>query len=108
MVLSCFIKTKQISMVSWYKQVTGEEPRLIASSLLHSPKSQFHDEFNSNHFDAVRGTDSYNLTIVNPLQSDSGTYYCAFSFSNIIQFGNGTHLVIKGESVHVTFMLKCL
>ncbi len=58
-------------------------------------KKPFHDEFNSNHFDAVRGTDSYNLTIVNALQSDSGTYYCAFSFSNIIKFGNGTHLVIK-------------
>ncbi len=104
MVLSCFIKAKQISMALWYKQVTGEEPHLITSSILHSSKSQFHDEFNSNHFDAVRGTDSYNLTIENALQSDTGTYYCAFSFSNLIEFGNGTRLVIKGESVHVTFM----
>ncbi|KAF4111465.1 hypothetical protein G5714_008496 [Onychostoma macrolepis] len=105
-VLSCFIKTKQISMVSWYKQVTGEEPRLIASSLLRSPKSQFHDEFNNNHFDAVRGTDSYNLTIVNALQSDSGTYYCAFSFSNVINFGNGTRLVIKGAEINKPTSLK--
>uniref|UniRef100_A0A8C2EWP4 Novel immune-type receptor 5 n=1 Tax=Cyprinus carpio TaxID=7962 RepID=A0A8C2EWP4_CYPCA len=98
-VLSCFIKTKQISMALWYKQVTGEEPRLIASSLLHSSKSQFHEEFNSSHFDAVRGTESFNLTIVNALQSDSGTYYCATSFSNIIEFGNGIHLVIKGAEI---------
>ncbi|XP_059377725.1 uncharacterized protein LOC132113763 [Carassius carassius] len=93
------IKTKQISMALWYKQVTGGEPRLIASSLLHSSRSQFHDEFNSNHFEAVRGTDSFNLTIVNALQSDSGTYYCATSFSNIINFGNGTRLVIKGAEI---------
>uniref|UniRef100_A0A672QXH1 Novel immune-type receptor 5 n=1 Tax=Sinocyclocheilus grahami TaxID=75366 RepID=A0A672QXH1_SINGR len=98
-VLSCFITTKQMSMTLWYKQVTGEQPRLIVSSILHSSKSQFHNEFDSNRFDVLRGTDSFNLTIVNFVQSDWGTYYCAFSFSNIIKFGNGTHLVIKGESV---------
>uniref|UniRef100_A0A673G895 Uncharacterized LOC107735930 n=1 Tax=Sinocyclocheilus rhinocerous TaxID=307959 RepID=A0A673G895_9TELE len=97
MVLSCFITTKQTSTTLWYKQVTGEEPRLIVSSILHSSKSQFHNEFDSNHFDVLRGTDSFNLTIVNTVQSDWGTYYCAFSFSNIIKFGNGTHLVIKGD-----------
>ncbi|XP_043100000.1 uncharacterized protein LOC122348523 [Puntigrus tetrazona] len=95
-VLSCFIKSKQISTALWYKQVTGGEPRLIASSLLRLSKIHFHDTFNSNHFNAVRRTDSFNLTITNALQSDSGTYYCAFSFSNVIEFGNGTHLVIKG------------
>uniref|UniRef100_A0A672QY13 Novel immune-type receptor 5 n=1 Tax=Sinocyclocheilus grahami TaxID=75366 RepID=A0A672QY13_SINGR len=96
-VLSCFITTKQMSMTLWYKQVTGEQPRLIVSSILHSSKSQFHNEFDSNRFDVLRGTDSFNLTIVNFVQSDWGTYYCAFSFSNIIKFGNGTHLVIKGD-----------
>lgn len=108
MVLSCFITTKQLSMALWYKQVTGEEPRLITSSVLRSSKSQFYNEFDSNHFDVLRGTDSFNLTIVKTVQSDLGTYYCAFSFSNIITFGNGTHLVIKGESVHATFILMFL
>ncbi|XP_052416955.1 uncharacterized protein LOC127961752 isoform X2 [Carassius gibelio] len=105
-VLPCFIKTKQISMALWYKQVTGGEPRLIVSSLLHSSRSQFQDEFNSNHFEVVRGTDSFNLTIVNALQSDSGTYYCATSFSNVIEFGNGTRLVIKGAEISKPTSLK--
>ncbi|XP_016330241.1 putative immune-type receptor 5 [Sinocyclocheilus anshuiensis] len=105
-VLSCFITTKQMSMTLWYKQVTGEEPRLIVSSILHSSKSQFHNEFDSNHFDVLRGTDSFNLTIVNTVQSDWGTYYCAFSFSNIIKFGNGTHLVIKGAEISKPMSLK--
>uniref|UniRef100_A0A673FZL5 Uncharacterized LOC107735930 n=1 Tax=Sinocyclocheilus rhinocerous TaxID=307959 RepID=A0A673FZL5_9TELE len=105
MVLSCFITTKQTSTTLWYKQVTGEEPRLIVSSILHSSKSQFHNEFDSNHFDVLRGTDSFNLTIVNTVQSDWGTYYCAFSFSNIIKFGNGTHLVIKGDYLYKTSIL---
>ncbi|XP_026122306.1 uncharacterized protein LOC113105451 [Carassius auratus] len=105
-VFPCLIKTKQASMALWYKQVTGGEPRLIVSSLLHSSRSQFQDEFNSNHFEAVRGTDSFNLTIVNALQSDSGTYYCATSFSNLIEFGNGTHLVIKGAEISKPTSLK--
>ncbi|XP_073692495.1 uncharacterized protein [Garra rufa] len=105
-VLSCFITSKQISVVLWYKQVTGEEPRLIASSILHQSVHQFHNGFDSNHFHVLRDTNSFNLSFVNAVQSDSGTYYCAVSFSNIMKFGNGTHLVIKGESVHVTFMLN--
>uniref|UniRef100_A0A8C2EY99 Novel immune-type receptor 5 n=1 Tax=Cyprinus carpio TaxID=7962 RepID=A0A8C2EY99_CYPCA len=94
-VLPCFIKLKQITMVLWYKQVTGEEPHLIASSLLHSSRSQFHNEFNSSHFDAVRGDGSFNLTVMNTTESDLGMYYCATSFSNKIKFGIGTRLVIK-------------
>ncbi|XDV18816.1 hypothetical protein PO909_024431 [Leuciscus waleckii] len=95
-VLSCSISTKQISVASWYKQVTGEEPRLIASSLLHSSESQFHNEFDNSHFEVSRVTDTFNLKIMNTVQSDSATYYCTTSFSNIINFGNGTRLVIKG------------
>ncbi|XP_073692787.1 uncharacterized protein [Garra rufa] len=98
-VLSCFIPTKQATLALWYKQVTGEEPRLIASSILHTLKSKFHNEFDNSHFDVVRRIDSYNLTIVKTAQSDSGTYYCAFSFSNIITFAKGTHLVVKGANI---------
>uniref|UniRef100_A0A9J7YHM8 Novel immune-type receptor 5 n=1 Tax=Cyprinus carpio carpio TaxID=630221 RepID=A0A9J7YHM8_CYPCA len=105
-VLSCFITTKQFSMALWYKQVTGEEPRLITSSVLRSSKSQFYNEFDSNDFDVLRGTDSFNLTIVKTVQSDLGTYYCAFSFSNIITFGNGIHLVIKGAKISKPMSLK--
>ncbi|XP_077084167.1 uncharacterized protein LOC143737098 isoform X2 [Siphateles boraxobius] len=95
-VLSCSISTKQISLASWYKQITGEEPRLIASSLLHSPESQFHNEFDKSHFKVSRETDTFNLKIMNTVQSDSATYYCTTSFTNILKFGNGTRLVIKG------------
>ncbi|XP_026072713.1 uncharacterized protein LOC113052518 [Carassius auratus] len=105
-VLSCLLTTKQLSMALWYKQVTGEEPRLIASSVLHSSESQFHNQFNSSHFEVLRGTGSFNLRIVNTLQSDCGTYYCAFSFSNIITFGNGTHLAIKGAQISKPTSLK--
>ncbi|KAL1271791.1 hypothetical protein QQF64_030807 [Cirrhinus molitorella] len=105
-VLSCFFLTKQISMSLWYKQITGEEPRLIVSSILHLSKNLFHNGFDSNHFDAIRGSDSFNLTIVNAVQSDSGTYYCAFSFSNIIQFGNGTRLVTEGAEISKPTNLK--
>ncbi|KAK2913448.1 hypothetical protein Q8A67_001847 [Cirrhinus molitorella] len=105
-VLSCFFLTKQISTSLWYKQITGEEPRLIVSSILHLSKNLFHNGFDSNHFDAIRGTNSFNLTIVNAVQSDSGTYYCAFSFSNIITFGNGTRLVIEGSEISKPTNLK--
>lgn len=108
MVLSCSISAKQISLASWYKQVTGEQPRLIATSILHSSESQFHNEFDKSHFEVSRETGTFNLKIMNTVQSDSATYYCTTSFTNILDFGNGTRLVIKGESVHVNFMLKCL
>ncbi|XP_050971445.1 uncharacterized protein LOC127168542 [Labeo rohita] len=105
-VLSCFIRTKQISVAAWYKQVTGGEPLLIASSILHSSKSRFHNHFDSSRFDVLRETGSFNLTIVNAVQSDSGMYYCAFSFSNIIKFGNGTRLVVTGAEIRKPTSLK--
>ncbi|XP_051509893.1 uncharacterized protein LOC127415254 [Myxocyprinus asiaticus] len=98
-ILSCFIPKQHVSMAMWYKQVIGEEPCAIASSLHYSSKSTFYNEFDNNHFDASRGTDSFNLTIIKTVQSDLATYYCAISFSNIITFGNGTHLVIKGAEM---------
>ncbi|XP_056115077.1 uncharacterized protein LOC130091290 isoform X2 [Rhinichthys klamathensis goyatoka] len=98
-VLSCFISSKQISLASWFKQVTGEEPRLIASLLLHPSKSQFYNEFDKSHFEVSRVIDTFNLTIMNTVQSDSATYYCTTSFTNILNFGNGTFLVIKGAEI---------
>ncbi|XP_039514681.1 uncharacterized protein LOC120469637 [Pimephales promelas] len=95
-VLSCSISSRQISLASWYKQVTGEEPRLIASSLLLSSESQFHNEFDKSHFEVSRVTETFNLKIMNTVQSDSATYYCTTSLSNYVNFGNGTRLVIKG------------
>ncbi|XP_073764305.1 novel immune-type receptor 5 [Danio rerio] len=99
-VLRCFITNSQMSMTLWYKQVTGEEPRLIASSILRSSEIQFHNEFDSSHFEVLRDTGGFNLKIVNAVQSDSGTYYCATSFSNVIEFGNGTRLVVKGTKIN--------
>ncbi|XP_056318708.1 novel immune-type receptor 5 [Danio aesculapii] len=97
--LHCFITDSQMSMTLWYKQVTGEEPRLIASSIYRSSEITFHNEFDSSHFEVLRDTGGFNLKIANAVQSDSGTYYCATSFSNVIKFGNGTRLVINGTKI---------
>lgn len=94
----CFHPKDQMNRVMWFKQTLREKPALVASSYHCSQDSIVHDEFKkTNRFKVSPGLDSFNLTIERTVQSDLATYYCAGSFSNIVYFGAGTNLVLRGE-----------
>lgn len=94
----CFHPKDQLNRVMWFKQTLGERPVLVASSYHWTQKSVLYDDFEKSiRFRAGAGIGSFNLTIQETAQSDSATYYCAVSFSNVVYFGAGTNLVLRGE-----------
>ncbi|KAK2913449.1 hypothetical protein Q8A67_001848 [Cirrhinus molitorella] len=98
--LPCLILNDQLHRALWYKQVLGEKPVLIVSSYHHSQPNEFSPDLEeSDRFHAVRKDDSFNLNILRTLKSDSGTYYCAAAFANVINFSNGTVLLVKGADL---------
>ncbi|XP_077083978.1 uncharacterized protein LOC143736994 [Siphateles boraxobius] len=95
--ISCLILDDQLHRALWYKQVLGEKPVPVVSSYHHSQPNEFFPDFEETHrFHSVRTADSFNLTIPRTLKSDSGTYFCATSFANVVSFGTGTILLVKG------------
>lgn len=107
--LSCLIIDDQLHRALWYKQVLGEKPVLVVSSYHHSQPNKFYPDFEeTHHFDAKRSSGSFNLTILRTLKSDSGTYFCAASFANIVSFGTGTILLVKGEDYNTLFCIDGL
>ncbi len=99
--LPCLILNEQLNRALWYKQVLGEKPVLIVSSYHHSQPNAFSPDFEANRFHAVRKEDSFNLTILGTLKSDSGTYFCGAAFANTISFSTGTVLLVKGEGYDI-------
>ncbi|XP_016151333.1 uncharacterized protein [Sinocyclocheilus grahami] len=98
--LPCLIVNDQLHRALWYKQVIGEKPVLIVSSYHHSQPNEFSPDFEaSQRFHAVRKDDSFNLTILRTLKSDSGTYFCGAAFANVISFSTGTVLLVKGADL---------
>ncbi|TRY58720.1 hypothetical protein DNTS_001270 [Danionella cerebrum] len=93
---SCIPPRNHLNSMMWYKQVIGEEPRLIASAMHYTTESIFHNGFSSERFKVSKEVDKFNLQILYTLQSDAATYYCAYSFTNMVSLGNGTHLIVKG------------
>ncbi|XP_076829315.1 uncharacterized protein LOC143475359 [Brachyhypopomus gauderio] len=99
--LTCFHPKEQIHKVLWYKQEVGQKPLLVTSSYHFSLPFDFHNDFDQlKRFNLSRSAGSSNLTITKAVQSDSGVYYCAGSFSNIVTFGAGTVLLLKGKDLN--------
>ncbi|XP_035375937.1 uncharacterized protein LOC113581822 isoform X2 [Electrophorus electricus] len=96
--LTCFHPKEQMHKVLWYKQPVGQKPLLVISSYHLSLPFNFHNDFDKlKRFHLSRSAGSSNLTITKTIPSDSAVYYCAGSFSNIVIFGPGTVLMLKGK-----------
>ncbi|XP_026122187.1 uncharacterized protein LOC113105363 [Carassius auratus] len=64
--MSCFYQSQMAMHFSWYKHELGKNPRLIS-------------------------------TIYKNIQlSDSATYYCGSAYSNVMEFVEGTELIVEG------------
>ncbi|XP_037390139.1 uncharacterized protein LOC119262398 [Pygocentrus nattereri] len=96
--LTCFFSSADASATTWFKQVPGEKPLLIASAF-HSGKVTYHNNANKRgHFNALRDRSSFNLSISNAEPSDSATYYCAVAYYASVALLDCTVLVLKGSS----------
>uniref|UniRef100_A0A8C1I5F8 Ig-like domain-containing protein n=1 Tax=Cyprinus carpio TaxID=7962 RepID=A0A8C1I5F8_CYPCA len=80
--------------IYWYKQIAGQPPRVM-SAFQKMSEPIFYKEFKTHRFWGKRLGSSSNLTISGIIQSDEAVYYCGAK-AFYIEFGNGTHLIIKG------------
>ncbi|XP_061089539.1 uncharacterized protein LOC133123228 [Conger conger] len=67
--------------------------------LNYQSEAEFFNHFkNSTHLSAKTAKGIFNLTVLQAEKSDSATYYCTFTFFREIIYGDGTTLIVTGES----------
>ncbi|KAJ8246827.1 hypothetical protein GJAV_G00255820 [Gymnothorax javanicus] len=98
--LPCFHTVAFVSYTTWFKQPLGQEPLLITMIMNVRSGALFFNGFENNRrFSAnvAEGTErTFNLTVSPVELSDSGTYYCSITRYNVMTFGVGTTLMVKG------------
>ncbi|XP_041636016.1 uncharacterized protein LOC121504965 [Cheilinus undulatus] len=100
--LQCFYDGDDSAWLYWYKQSLGQKPRLISTFYIYDTRITFKDEFDdSSRFRLSTANKTNHLTILNIQFSDSATYYCARSYSFILNFTEGTVLSVKGSGLSV-------
>ncbi|XP_049423495.1 uncharacterized protein LOC125883343 [Epinephelus fuscoguttatus] len=99
--LQCFYEG-EATMLYWYKQTLGQEPRLISHFYKHGDNGIFYDEFKNNpRFTLDTENGKNNLKISDLQVSDSATYYCARNYVNIFKFVAGITVDVKGSGLNV-------
>ncbi|XP_045067753.1 immunoglobulin alpha-2 heavy chain-like [Coregonus clupeaformis] len=95
--LQCFYEGDMAMHFSWYKQPLGEKPQVISTVYKYDKAPTYYHEFKGNPRFSVQSSQGINhLSISDMKSSDSATYYCGSAHSNVIEFGKGTILNIKG------------
>jgi len=85
----------------WVKQRVGEKPLPIVSSYQTLP-ADFKNGFNNTRFYVSNDKRSFNLSIRNTEESDTGTYFCVKYLYNSFYFGEGTDLIVKSKlNIHL-------
>ncbi|NP_001187023.1 novel immune-type receptor 2 precursor [Ictalurus punctatus] len=96
--ISCIYESDMAMHFSWYKYNLGQKPKLISNFYKYDKKATFHHEFKNNaRFSMVNEKSKTNLEIKGLQLSDSATYFCGSAHSNIVEFGEGTELVVQAS-----------
>uniref|UniRef100_A0A674EBT5 Ig-like domain-containing protein n=1 Tax=Salmo trutta TaxID=8032 RepID=A0A674EBT5_SALTR len=97
--LQCFYEGDVAMHFSWYKQPLGEKPQVISTVYRYDEAPTFYHEFKGNpRFSVQSGQGINHLSISDINSSDSALYYCGSAHSNVLEFGKGTFLNIKGSN----------
>ncbi|XP_059396169.1 uncharacterized protein LOC132128664, partial [Carassius carassius] len=95
--MSCFYQSQMAMHFSWYKHELGKNPRLISTIYKYDNKARFYHKFeNSSRFFVQNDKGVHRLVIRNIQLSDSATYYCGIAYSNVMEFVEGTELIVEG------------
>ncbi|XP_037334641.2 uncharacterized protein LOC119222255 [Pungitius pungitius] len=104
--LQCFYQNNDGAWLSWYKQTLGQRPKLVSTFYQFNEDGTFHHEFKNNpRFTLDPGKGQNHLTIIDLKMSDSATYYCAHSTSNVLIFAEGTVVSVQGSGLTVPALL---
>ncbi|XP_067308082.1 uncharacterized protein [Pseudorasbora parva] len=91
-----------LESTAWFKQTDGGKSVQIVS--LHFKQPRWNKDFEKqDHFNIIKGDNSFNLTILKSNPSDSATYYCVVASNWKIGMGVGTRLIVRDAAVaHTT------
>uniref|UniRef100_A0A8C5HLJ0 Ig-like domain-containing protein n=1 Tax=Gouania willdenowi TaxID=441366 RepID=A0A8C5HLJ0_GOUWI len=96
------------SLIYWYKQPLGKQPKIISTYLKYKKEGTFHDEFLNNTRLTLNMTDNtLYLKISDVKASDSATYYCLkYSYQFKMQFSEGTTVVVKDANSFINAFVQ--
>nr|XP_046237572.1 uncharacterized protein LOC124055025 isoform X2 [Scatophagus argus] len=104
--LRCFYEDEVGATFYWYKQILGQNPRLVSSFYKHNKKGTFTDEFmNNQRFTLDTENGKNHLTISDLRISDSATYYCASCYAYNINFAEGITVSVKGSGLDIPVLV---
>ncbi|XP_029523107.2 immunoglobulin alpha-2 heavy chain-like [Oncorhynchus nerka] len=107
MVLQCLYKGDMAMHFSWYKQPFREKPHLISTIYKYDKYATFYHEFKDNPRFSVQSSNGVNHLSISDIKSlDSATYYCGSAHSNVVEFGKGTILNVKGSESNSMSVLQ--
>lgn len=95
--LHCFYENQVAMHFSWYRQALGGRPELLSTIYKYdNPSKVFHTLQKNPRFSVEMKDGTNHLHISDTHLSDSATYYCGTSHSNMVEFGEGIFLSVKG------------
>ncbi|KAG7256223.1 hypothetical protein CRUP_035851 [Coryphaenoides rupestris] len=112
--LRCEPHSDVVMHFSWYRQRAGRPPRLLASVYKHqqpaAPEGQQLPEWP--RFWVLRGDRGLNHLHIRDVRcGDAAAYYCGSGHSNVVEFGDGVLLHVRGRalpsvSLHMSAVIK--
>ncbi|XDV18795.1 hypothetical protein PO909_024420 [Leuciscus waleckii] len=98
---TCIFPRESRTSIVWVKQRVGEKPLPIVSSYQALP-AVFENGFDKHkRFFVTKDKSSFNLSITNTEESDTGTYSCIKYIYIGFYFGEGTDLIVKDGQLSI-------
>ncbi len=95
--LHCSYDSQVAMHFSWYRQTLGSGPELLSTIYKYDqPSKVFHWIEENPRFSVQREEGVNHLHITDVQYSDSASYFCGSSHANIVEFGDGVFLSVKG------------
>lgn len=95
--LRCFYESQVAMHFSWYRQFLGSQPKRLSTFYKYDkPSEVLHTLEKNPRFSVERKEGTNHLQISGVRLSDSATYYCGSSHSNMVEFGEGIFLSVRG------------
>ncbi|XP_023202368.1 uncharacterized protein LOC102233232 [Xiphophorus maculatus] len=105
--LQCLCQDYSAVMFYWYKQILGQEPKLMCTFYKHTNIAVFKEEFNNSRFSLDTGNyRNVVLKISDVKISDAATFHCVQSNLNDYEFCEGTTLIVKGSGPTIETLVR--
>uniref|UniRef100_A0A3B5LDX6 Ig-like domain-containing protein n=1 Tax=Xiphophorus couchianus TaxID=32473 RepID=A0A3B5LDX6_9TELE len=106
-VLQCLCQDYSAVMFYWYKQILGQEPKLMCTFYKHTNTAIFKEEFNNSRFSLDTGNyRNVVLKISDVKISDAATFHCVQNNLNDYEFCEGTTLIVKGSGPTIETLVR--